>query len=541
MQLLDAEIADCRALVIDGNPISRSTLVGMLRDWGVGLVAQAARPTDARKTLENRTFDIVLCEQHFDERGMGGQELLDELRRSQLLPYSTVFVMVTGEATYAKVAEAAESALDSYLLKPHNATTLGERLKQARRRKRILADIFLAIEEEDYETAADLCLQRFHSKGEYWLYAARIGAELLLRVGNHDKARELYEAVRETQALPWAKLGVARAYVEAGNTQQARRTLESLISANPSYADAYDVMGRVQIEQGELGAALETFRRACELTPGSVSRLQKQGMMAFYAGESAEAEKALDRATAIGISSKMYDLQTLVLLSFLKFDAADARGLARACDNLSHAVEKSPDSTRLRRFDEAVTVLRTLVDKQLAQVVVQIKDIMSQVRDDDFDFEAASNLISVLVRVLRNEIALPDGELWIQQIAERFCVSKAATDLLAASAQSVPAYVQVIRDVHASIGGMAEKAMTHSVRGSPEQAVRTLLSQGQQTLNAKLLELARLVLQRHQAKIAEAPSLREVIDNLHSSHCSKGTRVSINEHGRMAGAVALRA
>ena len=27
--------------------------------------------------------------------------------------------MITAEATYAKVAEAAESALDAYLLKPH--------------------------------------------------------------------------------------------------------------------------------------------------------------------------------------------------------------------------------------------------------------------------------------------------------------------------------------------------------------------------------------------------------------------------------------
>ena len=44
---------------------------------------------------------------------MTGQDLLDELRREQLLPFSTVFVMVTGEATYAKVTEAAESALDT--------------------------------------------------------------------------------------------------------------------------------------------------------------------------------------------------------------------------------------------------------------------------------------------------------------------------------------------------------------------------------------------------------------------------------------------
>ena len=64
-----------------------------------------------------------------------------------MLPYSTVFIMVTGDATYQKVAEAAEAALDSYLIKPFSANTLFERLKEARQRKRVLKDIFDAMEQ----------------------------------------------------------------------------------------------------------------------------------------------------------------------------------------------------------------------------------------------------------------------------------------------------------------------------------------------------------------------------------------------------------
>jgi len=62
--------------------------------------------------------------------------------------------MITGEATYAKVAEAAESALDGYMLKPHKATQLGDRLVAARVRKVSLQTIFTAIEEEKFEDAA---------------------------------------------------------------------------------------------------------------------------------------------------------------------------------------------------------------------------------------------------------------------------------------------------------------------------------------------------------------------------------------------------
>ena len=74
-------------------------------------------------------------------------------------------------------------------------------------RKRALAGIFEAIEQLDFETAANLCMQRFESKARYWLYAARIGAELLLRLKRFDDARVLYEAIIEAKTVPWARLG----------------------------------------------------------------------------------------------------------------------------------------------------------------------------------------------------------------------------------------------------------------------------------------------------------------------------------------------
>jgi CheY-like chemotaxis protein len=109
----------------------------------------------------------VLCDYHFEHSGMSGQDLLDELRRAQLLPYATVFVMVTGEASYTRVAEVAEAALDSYLLKPHTAAALEQRLLQARHRKKVLGSIFAAIEAGDFAQAAALCKDRFDQRAEY--------------------------------------------------------------------------------------------------------------------------------------------------------------------------------------------------------------------------------------------------------------------------------------------------------------------------------------------------------------------------------------
>jgi len=124
--------SDTLALVVDGNVTSRSLLSAQLRDYGVTKVVQCSRVQDARIRLEHTVFDYVLCDQYFHDTQSTGQTLLDDLRRAQLLPFSTVFFMVTTEATYAAVAEAAESALDGYLLKPFTPLTLFERLSAAR-------------------------------------------------------------------------------------------------------------------------------------------------------------------------------------------------------------------------------------------------------------------------------------------------------------------------------------------------------------------------------------------------------------------------
>lgn len=540
-RLIYPDVDRCRALVVDSNATSRSTLVGMLRDMGVVQVTAVSQAVEARRALENRVFDIVLCDYHFDRSQMSGQTLLDDLRRAQLLPYATVFVMVTGEASYAHVAEAAEAALDSYLLKPHTAMALEERLLTARHRKNVLRDIFEAIEAGDHATAAALCEQRFAKRGEFWLYAARIGAELYLRLGQHDHAKRMYEAVQSTKALPWAKLGVARAELEQGQLPQAQRTLESLIAEQPTFADAYDVMGRVQIEQGDLSGALDTFRNAVKTTPQSITRLQKQGILAFYTGDTAEAAEALERCVRIGVSSKMFDCQSLLLLALLQFDQRDNKAFQRAYELIQTAAEKRPDSRRLQRFLEVADAVRILLSRQVGACIEHVRWMARDLRAEDFDFEAASNMLSLLARLRATEVQLDESDAWVSGIARRFCVSKSSTDMLCNAARGHDAYAVLIREGHASITAMAEKAIGHSVTGSPAMAVRTLMSRGEETLNAKLIELASMVLTRHAAKIDDTDNLAGRIQALKQQFCTKGTQVSLGQQsGRSAGGLNLR-
>jgi tetratricopeptide (TPR) repeat protein len=484
-------------------------------------------------------FDFVLCEQHFPNEIASGQDLLNDLRRNQLMPFSTVFVMITGEATYSSVAEAAESALDGYLLKPHKPSQLGERLQQARIRKVSLQEIFGAIEAGEFEHAATLCAQRFNSKGLFWLYAARIGAELLLRIDKPMEAKKMYEAVIRAKTLPWAKLGVARSMLDGGQTQAAVSTLENLIAEDPTYTDAYDVMGRAQFELGKFEEALATYKMACKLTPASISRLQSLGMMSFYAGHHTEAETLLRRTALLGLESKIFDYQSLVLMAFVQFERGDQKALQRCIHDFERLREINPHNERQRRLAHVVETLSLLLHHKIAQALVAVREMTQQVRQPDFDFESATNLLGLLAQLAKRAIQLEEVHLVVEHMAARFCSGRAMTELLAGAAKAHPEYADHVRHASAKVLKYAEYAMSLSLGGNPTAAVEELLLRGQETLNTKLVESASMVLERYSTKIGEVkPLLQARVDQLRSQCVA--AKPAGEEGPRKAGALSLR-
>lgn len=503
-----------QALIVDSNATSRSILVGQLREYGVSRIVQCSRVQDARSRLEHTVFDYVLCDQFFGDSNTSGQTLLDDLRRAQLLPFSTVFFMVTAEASYAAVAEAAESALDGYLLKPFTPSALFERLSLARLRKIHLKPIFDAIEAEDFEQAAALCVERFEARKPYWLYAARIGSELLLRLGRHDEARTLFEAVIAARALPWAKLGVARAQIESGQAARAITTLQELIGEDASFADAYDVLGRAQVELGNFAQAIETYRTASTLTPDSVVRLQKLGMMSYYMGDRETATKVLARAVVLGIDSKLFDYQSLVLLTFAYYADNDRKGIERCMADFVRILERHSDSARIRRFAEVARALQLIQQRQFSQAVESVRAMAREINTASFDFEAACNLGSLLAVLAVTSIELSEGESWVRALGMRYANTRGLTELMANACSLHEPYGVLVRDCLQQVNKAAEVAMAQSLSGDPAGAVQNLLQQANTSLNSKLLDLSQQVLLRHGARIASPEPLQEAIDAL---------------------------
>ncbi len=539
MAALSEDISNARALVVESNPSMRSVLVAQMRDLGVGTVVQCARLVDARRHLELAPFDFVLCELHFPNEDASGQDLLDELRRNQLLPFSTVFIMITASATYASVAEAAESALDGYLLKPLKPSQLADRLQQARLRKVSLQDIFSAIEAGDFEQAASMCVRRFAGKEPYWLYAARMGAELFLRINRPARARQLYEAILKAKPVPWAQLGVARAMLDGGQTAAAVHALEQLVRADAQFADAYDVLARAQFELGKFEAALATCEQASQLTPASIGRLQSLGTMAFYAGQFEEAERALQRTCLLGLGSKIFDGQSLVLMAMVYCERGDHKALQRCAHDLAGLVEKYPDALRPRRLAKVVDTLCLLQHHKIAAALDAVRGMVQDIRQPGFDCETACNLVGVLAQLAKRNSAFDEAHATLAQLATRFCCNRVQYEMLINATHAHPAYADELRAGNAKIIRYAEYAMSLSLQGNPAGAVQELIARGEETLNSKLLESAEMVLARYSEKIGEAPALYAQVAGLRAL-CAAEPSDAPGEGARKAGALNLR-
>lgn len=497
------------ALVVDGHKTTRSILTGQLRSLGMSHVIQCAKAAEARRQLAQRTFHYVMLEATLGD-GTPAQDLIDEVRRRGLLPLSTVVMVISSQATYETVAGIAESAIDEFLIKPYSGAELEERLMRALMRKEALKDVHAAVEQERWEDGLKECEQRFAARAPHWTHAARLGAELAIRLGRLPMASTMFEAVLADKAVPWAKLGIARVLDEGNHKREAASTIRDLLEAEPTFADAYDVLAKIHAEQGDYQAAIQAYRQAAQVMPGSVVRQQRYGMLCWYVGEQHVAARALQRALEIGGESTLFDPQTLLLLAIDSFRTLDDFGLAEVADRLERMTERpSPGKggverqLRLQRLMRMVRILRALRrgDRDLAER--ELAQASAEMTMPDFDVEAAINLLTVLALVHAEGSDASPATGWVKAIGLRFSVSRAVAEVLARACDRHPSFPGTVREAYAEITEATREALSETLVGQPQRAVEKLLDAAASTLNAKLVDLAAATLGRHRHRIAD--------------------------------------
>lgn len=505
----DKDFSQMTALIIDDNDASRMTVSGVLRDIGIGRVKSVRGTRQAKEHLKEASYDVILCEFHFAGPDTG-QDLLDDLRSNRLVPFNTIFFMVTGEAIYDRVAGVVENAPDDYLLKPFKPGTLENRLNRALRKKIALLPIWKNLEESAIDKALIRCKLMVRDKESFWLDAARMGAEICLHLNRQAEAEQFYNMVLEAKALPWAKLGIAEVAMTSNDAERARDSLESLVGEAGAYVDAFDMLAKVYFEEGSMVRTLDTLRKAVEATPSNVVRLQKLGTLAMLMGQAEEAEVSLSKAYRLRQGNRDFDPQTLVLLLMLAMTRGESpKDMERYAGPLSVLQSAAPTDKRLRNLKGVADICMAMAagDKSAAQR--GLRAIEGRLLEPGFDFESAIHLLSLTDRLSPQGVTPADIPAMAKALSRRLSVSKAAVELLVAATGKHAELGEAIAREHAEINLKINDVMSRVLDGQIDRAAQGLAELAKATMNGRIVSLAENLTAKH-AKKMDAQSLRKV-------------------------------
>jgi tetratricopeptide (TPR) repeat protein len=317
--------ADKHYLLVDDFVGIRILLRESLRNLGARFIDQAASGGEAMKMLAKTRYDVVLCDYNLGE-GKNGQQVLEETRVRNLTAPSSVWLMVSAEKSVESVMGAAEHQPDAYLIKPITEGVLLTRLNRVWHKKQVFREIDQACLDKDYLRAAKLCDAQIEHNKVHEIDLLRMKASLLLKSGEPELARAVYERVLAERDYNWAKAGLGKIRMANGEHEAARQMFQGVIVENRYYIDAYDQLATSLQLMGLNEEACNVLEKAARLSPNSVPRQRSLGMIALKLGNTGMAEKAFRKCIAIGEYSVMKTVDAYL-------------GLARVCGIKNEAKE----------------------------------------------------------------------------------------------------------------------------------------------------------------------------------------------------------
>ncbi len=300
-----------RVLIIEDLAEMRSSMKSMLSNMGVQQMETVNNGEEALAKIANNTYDIIFSDYELG-RGKDGQQILEEIRYSGLIPASTIYIMVTAAQTVEMVMGALEYEPDGYITKPVTLEILRTRLNRIIRTKSVYKEINKAIDKNDIDGALEACNRLAVEKPKFALPAYRIKGKLLLNEKRYEEAKDIYDTVLGIKRVAWAILGMGKVQYLNANYDEAQELLEGLANTKAKYVEAFDWLSKVLEAQGKFKAAQEVLEQAVAESPKSVVRQQELARLAELNGDFDVMYKACRKATGLSKNSVFKNADNLI-------------------------------------------------------------------------------------------------------------------------------------------------------------------------------------------------------------------------------------
>lgn len=265
------DYSDKKFLIVDDFESFQKILKRMLHGLNAQDIETALNGTQAIGQCQEHRFDVVFCD--FDlGKGPNGLQVLEELRRNDLLKSSAVFIMITAESSRDAVVGSMEYKPDAYLNKPITPGELQARLVKCLKQKEALDPIYKALDRKDYPKALNLCDEEMAKNTRHKNWCLKTKGNLLCRLEKWQDALQLYKEVIDQRPLFWAKIGYANALQALKKTDDALDAYQGCIQENPSCLEAYESAANILMDKGDSTSAQNMLEQSAKISARSVTR-----------------------------------------------------------------------------------------------------------------------------------------------------------------------------------------------------------------------------------------------------------------------------
>jgi CheY-like chemotaxis protein/Flp pilus assembly protein TadD len=229
-----------------------------------------------------KQYDIIFLGYDLGERQKNGQQILEELRTSEVISRHCVVIIITAEVSQAMVLAALEHKPDSYLCKPYTIKDLQKRLNKCMVKKEFMFPIYQALENNDKNLTVALIDEALANSSPYKIECLGIKSRQLFELKQFSQAKQIYLAYQNEPNCQWANIGLGKIALENNDLANAEIIFKNIILQQPLYLTAYDWLAETYQKKLEYIFAEKTLAQAIQLSPRSVRRLNEYAGLCFY-------------------------------------------------------------------------------------------------------------------------------------------------------------------------------------------------------------------------------------------------------------------
>jgi len=250
-----------------------------------------------------KQYDIIFLGYDLGEKQKNGQQLLEELRISEVISRHCVVIMITAEISQAMVLAALEHKPDNYLCKPYTVGELNKRLNNCIRKKNAMRNIYQAIENDDKDLAISLVNKSLEQNTPYRSECLGIKSRQLFELKKFKQAKEIYTVCQNEKNCSWANIGLGKIALQENELIIAESIFKKVIEQEPFYLPGYDWLASTYEKKYNHLFAEEILEQALKLSPRSVPRLKKYADLCFENEHYEKATGAYKQVYELAINS----------------------------------------------------------------------------------------------------------------------------------------------------------------------------------------------------------------------------------------------